>query len=109
MSKHVKSGIGRKPPPFDGDNLNATGGLCESPSYIRGLGKSPSASSQPCVRRCPYSLDTHRQGRMEHARGGPHRVQGYLAHKKPPFPSIPKEGLCLGPYDSPRGGAFSYE
>ena len=36
-------------------------------------------------------------------------MQGYLAHKKQRPPKDPTVDLCLGPYQSPGGGAVSYE
>ena len=35
-------------------------------------------------------------------------LQGYLAHKTPP-PLDPTAGLCLGPFDDPKGVGVSYE
>ena len=39
----------------------------------------------------------------------PEGLQGYLAHKKQAPPQDPTVGLCLGPFDGPRGVGVSYE
>ena len=56
---------------------------------------------------CQPLLDPRQCGQRGVCGGAtaPLHVQGYLANKKPPpRRTVQYVGLCLGPYESPRGG-----